>query len=126
MDLFFAKFFGIYLIVVGLAALVRPGHFKGIYKDFFENSGLMALSGILALIIGAAIVSVHNVWVLGWPVIITIIGWWGVVKGAILLIKPDVFDGFRSMVQLSDTVYRICGVLGIALGTYLTYIGWFA
>ena len=126
MSIVFAKFFGIYLLVVGVAALVRPTHFKGIYREFFREPGLLVLSGILSLVIGAAIVSLHNIWVLGWPVLITIIGWWGVAKGAILLTRPELFDGFRAMYQLSDKVYRLIGVLSIALGAYLSYIGWFA
>ena len=39
------------------------------------------LNGTLLFVAGLAIIRAHNVWTLRWPVLITIVGWLGVVAG---------------------------------------------
>ena len=39
------------------------------------------LSGTLFFVSGLAIVRVHNIWTRGWPTLVTLTGWFGVVLG---------------------------------------------
>ncbi len=74
-SLFLARLMGPAAIVMGAAMLINPVNMREMANDFLEHRGLIFLAGILTLVAGLAIVLTHNVWVAGWPVIITIIGW---------------------------------------------------
>lgn len=121
-----AKIIGIYMLVVGLAILAQPKRFKAMYKDMLKQTSLLFYGGIMALLFGAVIVSFHNVWVFSWPVFITILGWWGVIKGAGLLLWTDGFiDLFKPMMKLPENGFRIMGAIATLLGLFFTYQGWF-
>ncbi len=49
----------------------------------------MSFLGVVTLVIGLAMVLVHNVWVLDWRVAITILGWLTLLKGFDLLFFPE-------------------------------------
>ena len=44
--------------------------------------------GLVALLIGLTIVNVHNFWIAGWPVIITLFGWLAIIGGIIRMAFP--------------------------------------
>jgi hypothetical protein len=126
MTLFLAKFLGLYFLAVGIAALLNPGRFGKMYDTFRDknNDGVVYLGGIIAIIFGALIVSVHNVWVMDWPVLITILGWWGMIKGVALIVYPGFIDWFTFMFRKSDQFYRALGAIISLIGLLLLYQGW--
>lgn len=65
--------------VAGLGFLFNRQAFLKFATDFIENTGLIIMSGFFALVMGLAIVNAHIVWVMDWPVIITIFGWAAVI-----------------------------------------------
>ena len=74
-SLFLAKFFGLYLLVAGLLWLIRGKSFDRMVEGFLDDPGFVALSGFIALIMGLAIITAHNVWEPNWRVVITIFGY---------------------------------------------------
>ncbi len=51
---------------------------------------IYVLGGVwLTLVVGLVVVLNHNVWVRGWPVVITIYGWGGILKGIWMLVFPN-------------------------------------
>lgn len=50
---------------------------------------LVYLSGVLIFIAGLTIVRNHNIWVLGWQTILTIIGWLAIALGIIRMFFPQ-------------------------------------
>ncbi len=122
-----AKILGIYICVVAVALLLNPGRFREIYGKFFRDDIQLLLGGIIALLFGAIIVSFHNVWVMAWPVLLTVLGWWGIIKGAALIACPKMFlQAFEPMTRGSDTFFRGIGVIWGLVGFFLLYQGWFA
>ena len=85
MTIILAKILGLYFLAIGLAVLIDPDRFRKIYQQIKNDENFLLMGGILALLIGAFVVSVHNNWVLGWPVIITLLGWVGLIKGFVLI-----------------------------------------
>src|SRR5215472_8608736 len=57
---------------------------------------IVMLSGILVLVAGLAILRVHNLWVKGWPVVVTLVGWAGVVSGVARMLFPMQLLGIAS------------------------------
>lgn len=54
---------------------------------------LVYLSGVLLFIGGISIVRSHNIWVLGWQSILTMIGWFGVFLGLVRMFYPQAYKG---------------------------------
>ncbi len=121
----FAKAFGIYLIVVGVALISHPERFRAWYNDILANDSERLLGGTLALFIGVFIIAIHNVWVEDWRILITVIGYWGLLKGGALLIFPSFPNNFRPMIESSNLTYRIMGFGWILYGLFLFYNGYF-
>lgn len=75
------------------------------------------LNGTLLFVAGLAIVRVHNVWSLRWPVLITIVGWIGVIGGLGRMAAPvSAQEAGRS----GPVVYGSLVAL-FAIGAVLTY-----
>ena len=89
MDIILAKTYGIYLFVVGLGLVFDPIRFRIWYKAILQEDRRQLFGGLFSLLIGALIISVHNVWGLKWQVILTLIGYWGVFSGAGCLLSKN-------------------------------------
>ena len=73
--------------------------------------------------IGCFILASHHLLVLDWRLLITVIGYWGVLKGAALLILPRFDRAFRPMIGSQEWVYRVSGAGWILIGIFLSYQG---
>lgn len=124
MTVILAKIFGLYFLVLSFAFLFNPDRFRRLYQQIEKDENFLFIGGILALLIGAFVISVHNVWVLDWPVIITVLGWWSLIKGSILLISPRSIILFSFIQNRSDMFYRLISVFWMALGIFFIYKGW--
>ena len=124
MTIILAKIFGLYFLSVGIALLFDPKRFSDIYQQMMKNEAVLFFGWIMALYIGAFVVSVHNVWVFDWPVILTIVGWWSLIKGVGLMAYSGFAQSFSFMFQRSDNFYRGLGVIAFLLGLFLAYQGW--
>jgi len=51
--------------------------------------GLVYLNGTLLFVAGVAIVQVHNRWTRGWPVLITVMGWFAILGGVLRMFAPQ-------------------------------------
>jgi hypothetical protein len=56
---------------------------RGSQRTKMVHRPLILITGVLAMTAGLAIVNTHNVWMLGWPVIVTLFGWALVIGGAV-------------------------------------------
>jgi VanZ family protein len=63
-------------------------------------------------------VSFHNLWVADWRVVITIIGWLSILKGAIRILLPGRGAQYADAFASSATL-RIGAVAIIAIGAWL-------
>ncbi len=119
---FLAKFFGFYLIIAALPILFCFASFKERYNNFLENKGLMMITAIMVMMLGLFLVLIHNVWVAGWPVVITVICWLTLLEGLAMLYCPKLSAGyFKSLT--SKPWCLIWAVFSIVLGAYLLYQG---
>jgi uncharacterized membrane protein len=78
---------------------------------------LVYLSGVLLFIAGVSIVRSHNIWILGWQMSLTIIGWLAILIGLARMFFPHLYKA-----QFKNNNFAlIIEVLLILLGVYLTY-----
>lgn len=120
-----AKILGVYLLAMGIAFLINPTHFANIYQHIKKDDNFLFLGAIIALLIGAVIISLYNKWDLDWRIIITILGWWSLIKGFILLVYPSFIDAFDFSQKRSILFYRVISLFYVAIGGFLIYKSWF-
>ncbi len=78
---------------------------------------LVYLSGVLMFIAGLSIVHRHNIWIWGWPSVVTVLGWFGLLLGALRMFYPQMYtSNFEN-----DNSALIVEVILITLGVFLTY-----
>jgi hypothetical protein len=73
------------------------------------------LNGILLFLGGLSIVRVHNHWRGGWPVIVTLVGWFGIVGGLFRVFAPE-----AQQAAPGAPTYAVISVL-CAFGIVLTF-----
>jgi predicted lysophospholipase L1 biosynthesis ABC-type transport system permease subunit len=79
--------------------------------------------GIAVFVAGLAIVQKHNVWTGGWPVLVTIFGWFLLVAGLMQMLFPV------QLAEIAVNVIRAFGVLigavivQLLLGAFFPYLG---
>ena len=125
LSLYLAQLFSVVLVVVGLAILLRPGYHTKAYKSFFKNEGFAFFEGMTMLIVGLAIILVHNIWVASWEVLITIIGWAVLVKAVLFLFLPKEFENLVEKFMKAKWLLPLGGTIWIIGGLYLRYYAWF-
>ena len=123
-SIFLAKLIGPVFLVMGVAVMINPQRIRRMGGEFINSEALIFLSGVITLPVGLAIVNLHNVWVAGWPVLITIFGWLAIVAGVLRVIaSAEIKSIGRAM--LDKTSYFAFFGAGLAvLGAFLSYLGY--
>lgn len=85
---FLAKAIGIYFIIICTAFFINMEKFLNLIQTLVNDAPLMFVTGFFTVILGILMVVGHNVWRFNWRVIITIIGWLILLKGASILLYP--------------------------------------
>jgi hypothetical protein len=123
-SIFLAKLIGPVMLAVGIALFLNRRGFAAIAEEFLRSRALLYLSGLLIMPAGLAIVLTHNVWVLNWPVLITLLGWAMAIGGAVRILLPDrvEFAGRRILHHPMGT--PIAGGIWLVIGAILTLFGY--
>jgi len=80
------------------------------------------LWSFLILTMGAVIVVMNNVWTSGLPLLVTVLGWLTVIKGAFLLLLPGPAIALYRKCN-RDGVLIFGGIIALLLGLVLLYLG---
>ena len=87
-SIFLARLLGPSMLVIGLGLLLNRATYRDLSLEVLDSPALIYLAGLIALVAGLAIVLTHNVWVAGWPVVITIFGWVSLAAGIFRIVSP--------------------------------------
>ena len=107
-----AGFLGPTLLVIALSEA------KNLHIWEAGDAPLTYLAGLVWFLGGLAIVRLHNRWSTGWPVAITIVGWFLLLGGLFRLLFPDAQQGNQNTPAVG--AYALDGVL-LALGVLMTF-----
>ncbi len=88
-SIFLAKFWGWFFVIFFFLFIFYPKRIKQMFK-FAEDDKFLIILSVLGIVIGLLNVLLHNVWVLDWRIIITLFGWFSLIKG----ISQFAFPGF--------------------------------
>jgi hypothetical protein len=110
------------LLVLGLSYTVNTAMWLRVVRDAMAEPARYFFMVILTLVLGLAIIATHNVWVAGWPVVVTLFGWILVVKSALFLLFPRIIGLFSGWTDRFMTIWiRAGGLLLVVLGAILVY-----
>jgi hypothetical protein len=123
-SIFLARLLGPVLLVAGIALLINRKELDAIAQELLRNPLLLFLLGIIDFIIGLEIVLYHNVWVADWRLIITVLAWLLIMRGAFRVLVPDQARALgRKLFKNSSVVTGSLAVVA-ALGVVLSYFGY--
>jgi hypothetical protein len=107
-----AGFLGPTLLVIALSEA------KNLHIWEAGDAPLAYLAGLVWFLGGLAIVRLHNRWSTGWPVAITLVGWFLLLGGLFRLLFPDLQQGNQNTPAVG--AYAVDAVL-LALGVLMTF-----
>jgi len=119
---FLAQLVGLYCVILSLAILVRGDVILTAIEALVHDPSALLVVALVGLVGGLAMVLGHNVWSGGvLPVVVTLIGWWLLIKSALGLFLPA-----ATMLALFETsraskLYLFSSVVTLLLGVYLLY-----
>ncbi|CAM3007417.1 hypothetical protein [Legionella worsleiensis] len=117
--LFLATVIGWYLVIVSLYSLFYYQQLKSIAAEIMGQKGLFFVLAIVTLILGLLLVASHNIWVMSWPVLITIFSWMVLISGLIRMFCPDTADKMRQSFMDDPIKMRIASLVFLIVGLFL-------
>ncbi|MDQ2954404.1 MAG: hypothetical protein M3R18_05625 [Pseudomonadota bacterium] len=123
-SIFLAKLIGPILVTIGVAMLLNRAHYRAMADGAVRNQALTYFAGVLGMFAGLAVVLTHNVWTLNWPVIITLLGWLALVRGAIRVLFPERAEALAIKMLARDNVLIGSVIVALALGVILSFFGY--
>jgi hypothetical protein len=111
---------GIVLAVMGLSIVVDRKNVSAALERV-QDRGYLWLWGFLTLTIGAVIVVMNNMWTSGLPLLVTVLGWLTLIKGAFLVLFPGLAIALYRKFN-NDSVLLWGGIIAFVLGLILLYV----
>jgi uncharacterized membrane protein HdeD (DUF308 family) len=124
-SIFLAKLIGPILLVVGIGLILNAASYRSLADEFLKSPALIFLSGWLTMPAGLAIVLTHNVWAADWRVLITLLGWVGIVAGVIRLSLPAQAAGWGRKMIANPLAMKFSAALYLVLGAVFCFYGYF-
>jgi len=125
-SIFIAKFLGVAYVIFGLGLLLNPKYYKKMLSDLMKSTSSIYYGGIMALVAGFLITYYHNLWCTNWAVVITVLGWMGLLKGFLLIVLPNVMVSWTKSWTKNMSFIPLWGSIVLLMGLYLIYFGFFA
>lgn len=113
------------LLLIGIGIFTSPSYYGALYRDFAREPFAAFVFGIFATAFGIAQVGLHNEWGDLQEIVVTMLAWGMLVKGAVFIVAPDIAAYGGAMVSSRRFVAGI-GAAIIAVGGYLSWVSYLA
>jgi hypothetical protein len=124
-SIFLAKLMGPVMLVAAVGLFANARAYRAMAQEFLRSPALIYLSGLLTMTAGIAIVLAHNLWVAGWPVIITLFGWAATLGGAARIAFPGQVRSVGEAMLAKPLAMTVGGAIWLAIGALLCIFGYF-
>lgn len=121
----FARVIGPWLVIVPGVIVLRASAMDALASEFFKSGLFEWFAGALLLFGGLLIIAFHQVWSNVAAVLISLFGWILALRGLVLMAAPELYERAAMSMDATPLVRLLFGVL-VAIGLYLTYVGWLA
>ena len=116
-----AVLMGSALVIVGIT-LFNKSYFNAVMTDLANSKGLLWITGFITFVMGTVIVALYNVWSADWRMLVTLLGWLTVIKGAVIMLFPSSMTLFYRRF-LSNHLLTYSGIYALLLGGLLLFLG---
>lgn len=121
---FWLRVLGLYFVVAGLGVSVQVERLAGLADEIRDNFLLRWISAILALAFGVLILATQDSPGGGPAMIVTIIGWMGLLKGVFLFVAPPSFLAIYDGLLGNAVLLRVWGLVVTVMGAGLIWLGY--
>jgi hypothetical protein len=119
--IFLATVIGWFMVIASIFLFFRHEHMKSVIDDVITHPGLFFVFALFTLILGLLMVTSHNIWLMGWPVVITLFSWLVLMSGAIRLAFPDITMKMGKSYFHHPIRMQITGVVLLIVGLFLLF-----
>jgi len=119
--MFLAAIFGPMYIVFGLSLVLYAPMWVKVVKDMEKNHYIMLPMMMFSLILGLALVQMHNIWEWNLWVVITITAWGALIKGVFYLLAPGSVIKATLKTFNCTCWYYPAGIVMLVLGAAMSY-----
>ncbi len=81
-----AELYAWVLIFIGITSFQK--NLETLFKEMSQSMSLMWISGLITFVIGFFTLAIYSVWSPSWYVIVTIAGWFTLLKGVAMMVVP--------------------------------------
>ena len=122
---FLAVLIGVYFLAAGTGLLTDHKAVSKMLKELIEQPLLGYLGGVIAFVIGGAIIAVHNNWSSLLSGLISLFGWISFAEGVLMLAFRNWFLGLwgRLASSFSPGFVRAAGIATMVAGVLLIWAG---
>jgi hypothetical protein len=124
--LFLSRLMGPMILLIGISFTIHHKFYLSWFKNLKKNGAFLFLAAIVETVTGLAIVLNHNLWTSAPEIIISLLGCGMILEGASILLGGK--NWIKFIVRLmshANSLFMLSAVFVIALGGYLTWIGYF-
>ena len=118
----FARLFGIVSTVLALGILFNLTDARRMAKDMVGTASGYIMSGVLPLIFGTWVYLSVGAWVMGWPVVVTLIGLIMLIFGCFRLLFVKLW--LKWILSATDEAPLLFSFFGLSMGLLLLYVGY--
>jgi len=118
-----AIFLGLYMVAAGIGLITDRDAYATLIDDLRENTALGYVTGAFVFVLGAAMVSVHNLWTGPLAVVVSVFSWGALIEGVLMLAVRRQFLGLVNVVPFTGATVLPFGIAAIVLGLVLLYAG---
>ena len=119
-----ARIIGPYMLIAGLGILVRRDLYQKRLAELPGQTFLLMVSGAFTLLLGLLLVQVHNIWTPDWRILITLVCWITLLKGATALLAPDLMGQLARWYDRGSTRLPVQAAITILFGLYTSFKGY--
>jgi hypothetical protein len=116
-----AVLMGSALVIVGITVF-NKSYFNAIMTDFINSKVLLWITGLITFVMGTVVVALYNVWNADWRLLVTLLGWLTVIKGAVIMLFPSSMTLVYHRL-LSNRLLTFSGIYALLLGDSFLLLG---
>lgn len=116
---------GPFYVILGLSILLYAESWKKIMKKWEKDHLALFPLMTMIMVFGLIMVNMFNVWTADIWLIVTLIGWIWLIKGAAYFLLPGEFVKWKLEMGQNVTLLYLGGLVGLVLGGVLTYYAYF-
>ena len=122
-----AQIIGPFFIIVWLSMLFNWKNLSKIFLELLESKAMSWTLSFFMIILWLIMITIHNIWIKDWTVIITILWWIILVKWSFIMLFPNfMLNLSKFFLEKCKNIFYVAWILRILIWVYLINIAYFS